>query len=383
MDMSKVYKIALVIKTEGLQYDDRVRKEIVTVQRLFPNVTFQIFAMLPENKEYDGVTDYGIPYKSLYLSSRDKYPSARKLLLKSYDFYRVVSKHLADYDAIWCADRHCFMVPALINHKRILWDLHELPYEFIGNKIKETFLKFILRRCRVVVHANPQRLSYMASLSLISDKSKHYSIRNYPNFDDVDHDYDEDYYKFVSWKNERMCVYLQGLNNDGRAAYESVEAVLHIKNLVAVVVGYFDPTSKEKLREKWGEQLSQRIFFAGKIPQMKIPQYVSQCITTMVFYKNIRMNNFYCEANRFYQSVILGLPVIVGNNPPMKELVEKYGFGVSIDDDGRNIKKIENALAYVVDHLEEFTQNIYTYRDKLTWNTQDEVFVDMINKLFE
>ena len=59
--MDKERKIALVIKTEGLEYDDRVRKEILTVEKIYPNVKFKIFAMLPGNKEREGVTEYGTP----------------------------------------------------------------------------------------------------------------------------------------------------------------------------------------------------------------------------------------------------------------------------------------------------------------------------------
>ena len=74
--MEKKTRIALVIKTDGLEYDDRVRKEILTTQKLFPNVEFKIFVMFPENKETDGVTSYGVPYHSVYIPSRDKYPSS-------------------------------------------------------------------------------------------------------------------------------------------------------------------------------------------------------------------------------------------------------------------------------------------------------------------
>ena len=124
----------------------------------------------------------------------------------------------------------------------------------------------------------------MAKLGLISNITKHYAIRNYPNFDDVDQEYDDIYKDFIRWKNNRRCVYLQGLNNDGRAAYESVKTVLDTDDLVAVVVGSFDKKAKELLEKEYAKGLENRVFFAGRIPQLKLPQYVEACFTTMVFY---------------------------------------------------------------------------------------------------
>lgn len=383
MNFEKIYKIALVIKTDGLEYDDRVRKEILTIQKLFPNISFKIFVMLPENREYEGVTSYGIPYRVVYLKTRDKYPSAKKLLRKSYEFYKVIKDELKQYDAIWCGDQHCFMVTALAKNKRILWDLHEIPNRFMGNRFLEFFLKYIFYRCKVVLHANPQRCEYMARLGLISNIAKHFAIRNYPNFDDVDQEYDCIYRKFITWKNKRNCVYLQGLNNDGRAAYESVKTVLDTENLVAVVVGSFDTTTKERLVKEYGNILEKRVFFAGRIPQLKIPQYVKECITTMVFYKNTRPNNYYCEANRFYQSVILGLPVLVGCNPSMKELVEKYGLGVCIDNDGSSITMIKEGLGALLSKYDFYKENVMNNCHHLVWNQQEPVFRQIIETLFD
>ena len=192
----------------------------------------------------------------------------------------------------------------------------------------------------MVVHANPQRKDYLKSMGVIEDESKHFALRNYPNFDEEEKEHDDLYQKFIVWKGNRNCVYLQGLTNDSRAAFESISAVLNFAELCAVVVGGFDKEARKRLDERYGEKLGEKVFFTGKIEQLRIPQYVKQCMLTLVFYKNVRPNNYYCEANRFYQSVILGLPVVVGNNPSMRELVDEYGFGVSIDDDGGDLNRI-------------------------------------------
>lgn len=376
-------KIALVIKTEGLEYDDRVRKEILTVQKLFPNVCFKIFAMLPENKEEEGITRYNVPYKSIYIPARDKYPSATKTTLKAWQFYQAVKKEVMNYDAVWVANVDAAFVPMFLPHKRILWDLHELPLQFTGNWPMKQLLRRTFNRCKIVLHANPQRADYLNSLGVIKNKSKHIAVRNYPNFDDVDSERDETFNNFLKWKGERKCVYLQGLSEERRAAYESVAAVLKQGDLAAVVVGRMFPDSLERLKKDFGEDiLKERILFVGKIAQLKIPQYVAECQISLVFYKNVQPNNWYCEANRFYQSVILGLPVVTGNNPSMKELVDKFGFGVSIDDDGGNIEKIVEAMNQILKNYDQYHKNTIANRYNLLWDNQEGVIKGIIEKLF-
>lgn len=374
-------KIALVIKTDGLEYDDRVRKEIVTIQKLYPFIGFKIFVLLPDNKEMEGVTSYGVPFHAYRLKSRDKYPSAKRILRKSYEFHSAIKDELKKYDAIWCADLGSFMTVALSGSKHLLWDLHELPMEIMGNAIKKQILRYLFSRCKVVVHANPQRMEYLYQKGYINNKTKHFSIRNYPNFDDIDKEYDEKYYDFVEWKKGRRCVYLQGLDAERRSAYESVAAIMRMDDIAAVVVGPFDKESKEKLLQEFGESLNHRIYFVGRVPQLKIPQYVKQCYMTLVFYKNTSPNNYYCEANRFYQSIILGLPVVVGSNPPMKELVEKYGFGISIDDDGSDVGKIIDGIIFINEKYEEYSLNCQKNKDKLLWYNQESDIQNIVEKL--
>lgn len=374
-------KIALVIKTPGLEYDDRVRKEINTITKLYPNISFKIFAVLEKNIHASGITSYGVPYESLYLPARDKYPSASHLGIKSWQFYSTVKNLLKGYDVVWVANVDASLVTMFVRAKKLVWDLHELPAMYLGNPIKKAILKYIFRRCDLVLHANEERIQYLNSVGVIKNPEKHIAIRNFPSFEEEDKEFDNLYYKFVEWKGKRKCIYLQGLATDKRAAFESVDAVMNTTDFCAVVVGGFDPAAKSRLESKYGEDINKRINFIGRIPQLKIPQYVKQCFTTLVFYKNVSPNNYYCEANRFYQSFIVGLPVVVGNNPTMKGLVDKYQIGVSIDSDGRDVDMIIDGINNVVANYDTYTKNIKNCKDLFLWDTQDEIFKKIIQKL--
>lgn len=384
MDKSKQYKIALVLYTHGLDYDDRIRKEMLSVMALYPNVSFKVFAVEPKNREEEGVTTYGVPYRIPYLNTRDKYPSASHTLAKAFDFYKSVKKDLKAFDAVWCADIETFLFVLLVTGKPILWDHHELPLFFIGNPLKKALFKYMERKVKVMVHANNARLDYLISQGLVKHPEKQFVLRNYPQFNEIDSEYDDTYQKFTAWLKDDKCVYLQGVVDEKRADVESIEAVLNVPGLKAVIVGKTRPELNDILHQKHTEQeLSERLFFTGRIKQLKTPQYIRKCFMSLAFYKNVSPNNWYCEPNRLFQNLINGNPVVVGNNPPMKELVEKYGVGVCAETDGSHIEAIRSAIKQVIDNYDTIKQNISRNEAQWLWNQQDPILGEIIEMLLK
>ena len=67
----------------------------------------------------------------------------------------------------------------------------------------------------------------------------------------------------------------------------------------------------------------------------------------------------------------------------MRELVEKFGFGVSIDDDGNSIEKIVDGIKEVDTNYEGYHKNILKNRHNLLWENQESVFCTIIDKLLK
>ena len=374
-------KIALVLYTSGLDYDDRIRKEILTIKELYPFVYFKIFAVEAKNREETGVTSYGIDYRVPYLKSRDKYASGTHKLTKSLDFYLSVRNEIRSFDILWCADVEVFPFLLFSFGKPIIWDLHELPRPFMRNTYMRMLFKYLENKCTVLIHANPARKDVLLNEKLISNPNKHLIIRNYPQFNEIDTDYDEKYLEFCEWLGTEKCVYLQGLNDDSRAAFESIVSVIDTITAKIVVVGRYDTVSLHKLKERYGNYLEERVFFTGQIKQLKTPQYMRKCFMSLVFYKNTELNNYYCEANRFYQNILNNNPVVVGNNPPMKELVDKYKFGIAIDNDGTDIESISNGINKLLSKYDEYKQNVVKNKHLITWSSQCEVHRSMMDRI--
>lgn len=379
----KTIKVAILRKMNNLENDDRLRKEVGTLSKLYPNVTFKCFVMYPENNEFEGETSYGLSFKSVCVKGRDRYESGKHLLAKSWDYYSAIKKDIKEYDVVWCSGDAPTPSLLFIYGKTLIWDLRELPLFLMGSRVKHAILKYIFKRCKVCLHANQFRIDHLARLGLIKKPSKHFPIRNLTDFSSIDPEHDERYYEVKNWISDRKCIYLQGINAPSRASEEVLSAVMETPDVCAIVLGSVDKNAVELIEKKYGkDEVTLKICFAGSFPVLKVPQYMKLCQATMVFYKNTSINNWYCEANRLYQAVDVGLPAVVGANPPMKAIVEDLGVGISVDTDGSDVTKMAQGLSSLLSDYDKFKSNISKLKDEISWESQTSVFKTAFESIF-
>lgn len=377
----------MILYTQGLEYDDRIRKEILSITGKHPGITFEIFAVTPQNKAGDGVTDYGVTYHLPYLKSRDKYKSGTHTLAKAYDFYRSVSPQLKRFDAVWCADIETFLFPAFLpKNKPLVWDLHELPAQFMGRGFMRKIFRYLSGRCNLIYHANESRINCLKELGMLSPKTPNVAIRNFPS-ENLKDEYTPAFNKFEElkkWLNGRKCIYLQGVSSMIRRPVESVSAVMESNEYCGVVVGDFPEQAFRAISEKYSPKtIKEKIFFAGKVPQVQTKNFIAECTMGLVFYETTSLNNTYCEPNRMFQTIMMGKPVVVGYNPPMKDLVERYDVGKALISDGSDINEIVSAISEIDKDYNQFKTNTEKAREYITWEAQEDLltssFLSAIN----
>lgn len=361
----QIKSIALIIKTSGLEFDDRIRKVSIALSK---KSDVKIFALLNDNTEYEGITSYGIPYHSISLKTRNIFSSARFLFIKTLEFNLRAIKLSKKYDIVWINDPETFLIPLLTHNRKIIWDLHELPEMFEKSIFKLIFHK-IEKKVHKIIHANPFRIEYLKSKGLVLDNKKHDYIRNFPDSSFLNSSVvPEKYEKFKEWLGLNSFVYLQSLGSSLRFPYNSIASVLETSKHKIVVVGDINKKELSKLQNKYGKIIEDRIFFAGWTDQLAIPAYLKQASYTIVLYTKDTPNNLYCEANRFYQAIALGVPVICGFNEPMKEIVDKYDVGITLESDGRDIEQLKASIYTIESKNSLYKSNCIISKEKMIWN---------------
>jgi hypothetical protein len=358
--------IAIVLRTVGLEYDDRVRKECIALSKI---ANLKIFVTFENNAKEEGYTSYGIPYKSFKLTTRERIPSGKLLLVKAFEFYLKVKPYLKEFDLIWAHEEYTFLFPLFAPRGKFIWDLHEIPAMFT-KPIMKNFFNYIENKSKAIIHANPQRIKYLIENAYIKYPIKHSSIRNFPdnNFL-VSNVLPNNYTEFKEWLGDKDYVYLQGLTLADRFPYNSIASVLDASDLNIVVVGTFeDLEAIESLRNKYGVELNRRVFFAGRANQLAIPAFLRDAKFSIVLYNIDDPNNRYCEANRFYQAINYGIPVIVGCNESMADIINDYNVGIALQSDGRDLDDLKKSIVSLQAQNDFYKNNATKHGSRFLWD---------------
>ena len=196
--MSKL-RIAYIMMTMGLEYDDRIRKEMFAMREI-ADVEFKIFAFHADNHVERGVLSYGVPFELVAVKGKGSKRTVISQLMKEYDFYSQIAPKVKDYDVLWVICDQPFFFP-LFSKKKMIWDLHEIPSLLIGSRVKNMVFHRMERRCPVFIHANQERLDYLTEIGVVKHPEKHLVLRNYPDQDWMSHaeDAPASYTAFKQW----------------------------------------------------------------------------------------------------------------------------------------------------------------------------------------
>ncbi|MBZ9629080.1 glycosyltransferase [Psychroflexus sp. CAK1W] len=373
---AKNLKIAMIARTNGLEYDDRIRKECITLSKI---ADIKIFVNFSDNREGKGVTSYGIPFESIKLKSREKLKQKNNLILKSLEFYLKVKSKLKHYDMQWIHGEETAIFALFAPKNKFIWDQHELPESFYKKPFKSLFHR-IEKNCSYMLHANSYRIDYLRRNGVIEIVNKHISIRNYPDnifSDKTGLGSDEN---FMNWLNDHEYVYLQGISKEDRLPYNTLEAILSETDLKIVIVGGLYKQDEKKLLDKYGDiGFKNKVYNTGMVNQLDIPIYLKNAKFSVVLYDISNPNNRYCEPNRMYQALSYGIPVIVGCNEPMKDLVDSNNFGIVLEDDGNNVEILKKAIRSINIKSELYKEMIIKNKQKINWCQQEDKILELLN----
>lgn len=374
-------KIAYIMKSEGLEYDDRIRKEMASMRTLLGEVEFKIFAFDGnDNHSGTGVLSYGVPFEFVAVRHRSgKRKDVLSMILKEYNFYAQVKEKVKDYDLLWICDSQPFFFP-LFSRKPVIWDLHEIPALIIGSKIKNLLFHRMERRCRWLIHANQERIDYLASKGVLARLDKNLILRNYPDKDWLsgNNKQVEKFQQFKDWLGNEEYVYLQGLGSEARYPYETLKSIMEAKLIKAVVIGRVQKDAQKRIEEEYPDA-DNYIYYAGQMIQGDTATFIAHSKFSMVFYHLKTPNNRYCEPNRMFQCLGYGKPVVVGCNEPMKNVVEENRVGIALPSDGGNINDNVVAIQQMMDNYDAYHKQAETKKETFAWESQISVFSKLFN----
>lgn len=84
---------------------------------------------------------------------------------------------------------------------------------------------------------------------------------------------------------------------------------------------------------------NENIIFYGTVPYQKVLEVESESDILTAIYDPAVKNHYYAAPNKFYESLMLGKPVIMAKNTGMSGIVEEHEIGATIDFSKEGIEK--------------------------------------------
>lgn len=365
-----------LIDTTGLEYDDRVRKESLSIVDLGHQL--HIVALESANVPGERLVYGRVPVTTIALRSRAWFPRGRGLVIKLVEAYlrffvQVIRRRP---DGVWFHNLNfAVLIPflAILRSlgvtRALIWDQHELPFDQVLNsRLLMAAYLFLMNRCDAVVMASVDRKELVQSQSGDRLRTPVFALENYPDAEFTLLSKQPLPPEITTWLDGAPYLLAQGGASPNRHLEELVAAVMTWARWKLVIVGPFHPSQVDRLTERHGPALAQRVRFHGAVPQMDIVPFVDAAQASVVFY-DVRITNLrYCAANRFFQALSRGIPVVVGTNPPLRRVVAQDHCGVVVD--AASVEGIVTGLDNLARQREAYREAAGACAGVFVWESQ-------------
>ncbi|WP_026706296.1 glycosyltransferase family protein [Flavobacterium soli] len=362
-------RIIHVIKSPSFNSDGRLQKWIKSLsENRFEN-TVHIVEDSNTNQQTETVGGANVNRKNLFF--RSIFPQRKGYFFKVPEyFFKTVSflnKQKFEYLIFHDVQQYLNITYYLFFHRKrnfkIIWDLHELPHGImLNNVILKKHLRYIIRNVDLVVYTSNERRNYILNKLGENPEKKFSILNNYPDKNFIISPKQE--LEVPHFGNNNPYFLWLGAAINGRnfkAFFNAYKTYSEEFNLV--ILGKVENVFKKEI----DELSDQGKLFNAFVKQSEIIKYIDNCYLSVVLYNSRTTNNFLCEPNRLYQLVCRNIPVIVGNNPTMANLINKYKIGNVLEDDGVDEEGIKNAIDAII-------QNYSVYKEISKKNNYEAIF---------
>lgn len=356
--------VLMVLKTQSLKNDQRVLKELASFKKLGAEV--DVFVAKDCDLSQSNF-DYPLYETKIFGGAAPSRIIVR--IIGILQFYIKAMSFIAfkSYSVVWVCDPIMFLlVLALKKIKpelKVVWDHHELPPSwFLKNKVLMRFFKKAYRNSDIIIHANSSRKKYLENCLNIKAKES-YIISNYPSNNMNSEEILDD--EAEAWlKKSKPFIYLQNSLQENRYGYQVIRAALGS----GYKIFHAGKINKDYL-DKY-DLYNDDVYLAGYLSVNQINRVLKECDFTVILYKQDSLNQIYCDANRLYQSMYFGVPLIIGDNPTLVEATKKYRDCIVLKDDGRSFKLTDDII---------FNKSKYRAPLVYSWCEYDAIFIKVLN----
>lgn len=260
-----------------------------------------------------------------------------------------LSKHKKMYDIIHAFDfdtGFAAKICAKIYSKKFVYHIldfyvesHNMAKNKIGNVIKRAEIKVINKSDLTIICTEKRKEQIVGS-----HPKKLVVIHNTPqNNTKIDSDF------VLPCDKDKCKIAYVGVLGETRCILEIAEYVSKDKRFEFHVGGF--GYLEEKIKQYADKY--ENIFYYGKLPYEKTLALEKQCDIMTAIYDPSVPNHKYAAPNKFYESLMLGKPIVMAKNTGFDEILEAERIGYLMDYSSEGLAQ---ALEYLYNHREQWSE---------------------------
>ncbi len=288
--------------------------------------------------------------------------------------YRWLKKHKDEYDIIHSFDFDTGFIANKIAkkyNKKLIYhildfyvDSHSIPSGFLKSRVKKAEFAIINNADATIICTEKRREQIAGSVP-----KKLEIIHNTPKTVDQIGD------GFSEVRNSNRCkiVYV-GILAGSRFLREIIKFVEQ-DDRFEFHIGGFGIMEKEMAE---AAQKCERIFYYGKLPYDKTLSLEQACDIMTAIYDPKVPNHKYAASNKFYESLMLGKPVVMARNTGFDEIIESNNVGCLIEFSEDGLSAGLNKLIDTKDGWPAMSRRMKKlYKEQYSWAEMERRLVEL------
>jgi len=324
-------KRIVLLRTNSYNYDSRVQRTVkalskinhVTVLAWDRNENYAVsLSRIESGSGRVTIVSYGI--KAKFGNGLLKISQYAKYFVMTF---RWLVYHRRDYDAIHACDFYTAIIAFFFKvfyRKVLVYDIfdyyidsHNIPR--LIKRVLQTIDRIIMKASDYVILCNEEREKQVPGVK----KSKLVIVHNSPDVE-LSSDLSANCGRIASRK-KKICYI--GILGKGRLLPELLEFVSNNDGFELWIGGFGE---YEELVMRYSLE-NNNIRFFGKVEYESVLRIESMCDIMVATYDPSIRNNRYSAPNKFYEAMLLGIPILVCKGMGLDKIVEEYEIGIAVD----------------------------------------------------
>ncbi|RST59498.1 glycosyltransferase [Siminovitchia terrae] len=285
------------------------------------------------------------------------------LLLYQFQLFKVLYKTRKKFDVIHAIDFDSGLVACLfcmLFKKKYVYHIADFYIESrqgiptVVKKVIKALDFFVIKKAEVTILCTENRREQIKG----SSPNKIEIIHNVPTIDK------EASQNIIAEKNSELTLCYIGTLGETRFLKEMIEAVSRRPNDLKLIVGGYGKL-EDYIKDK--SLKYENIQFIGKVNYLDTFDFYSSSDIMVAVYDPRIKNHKYSAPNKFYESILLKKPIIVGKDTGIDELVREHDIGFIIDYDYKEFINTLDEIKSTPAILEQKRENIDKISSLYSW----------------